>query len=387
MKVLYSTQSVVEYDGQHYYSNPVQATYKRYLALGEDITVFSYLKKTDKPKSDLVDDGVVKFSFAKKVNSLGALLRRDNACNDIQAESLVKEADVCVCHVPCDHSYQVIKYAKKYGKPYLTVVCGCPWDALWNYDWRGKILAPKAYFTLKRIMKDAPYSIYVTDEFLQKRYPTNGKSIGCSNVNISTGMEGVLEQRLDKIKKQMKDRSILRIGTAAAIDVPYKGQEYVIRALAQLKKEGIRYEYHLIGLGSNERLKAIAETEGVADQICFRGQLPHSEVLAYMDDMDIYIQPSKQEGLPRAMIEAMSRGCLCLGSNTAGIPELVEPRYIFSKGDVLGIKNILKSVSFDDLIVQARINYEHAKEYDVDVLNERRNRFLEIFKTEQLVNK
>ena len=111
MRVLYSTQSVVEFDGQHYYSNPVQATYKRYLTLGDDITVFSYLKKTDKPKSDFVDDGAVRSSFAKKVNSLGSLLRRDSAKNDRLAERLVKEADVCVCHVPCNHSYQVIKYA------------------------------------------------------------------------------------------------------------------------------------------------------------------------------------------------------------------------------------------------------------------------------------
>ena len=380
MTVLYSTQSVVEYDGQHYYSNPVQATYKRYLALGEDMIVFSYLKKTDKPKSDLVDDGVFRFSFAKKVNSLGSLLRREAAWNDRQAEKLVKESDVCVCHVPCDHSYQVIKYAKKYGKPYLIVVCGCPWDALWNYDWRGKILAPKAYFTLKRIMKDAPYSIYVTDEFLQKRYPTNGKSIGCSNVNISTGMEGVLEKRLDKIKKQMKDRSISRIGTAAAIDVPYKGQEYVIRALAQLKKEGIRYEYHLIGLGSNERLKAIAETEGVADEVFFHGPLPHDDVLSFMDDIDIYVQPSKQEGLPRATIEAMSRGCLCLGSRIAGIPELLEKRFLFKKGDVKAIANILKEVDKETLLEQAKRNYEVSKNYDCDLLNGRRRKFIEEFR-------
>ena len=380
MKVLYSTQSVVEYDGQHYYSNPVQATYKRYLTLGEDITVISYLKKTDKPKSDLVDDGAVKFTFAKKVNTFGALLRRDSELNDKQAEMLVKDADVCVCHVPCDHSYQVIKYAKKYGKPYLIVVCGCPWDALWNYDWRGKILAPKAYFTLKRIMKDAPYSIYVTDEFLQKRYPTNGKSVGCSNVNISTGVAGVLKQRLESLRKRQTEGRMLRIGTAAALNVPYKGQEYVIRALSRLRKEGVSFEYHLIGLGSDERLRGIAASEGVTDLVHFHGPLPHNEVLAFMDDLDIYVQPSKQEGLPRATIEAMSRGCLCLGSRVAGIPELLEPQYLFIKGSVSEITDILRNVTQESLLNQAKRNFNKAKEYDRDVLNERRRLFIEEFK-------
>lgn len=380
MRVLYSTQSVVEFDGQHYYSNPVQATYKRYLTLGDDITVFSYLKKTDKPKSDFVDDGAVRFSFAKKVNSLGSLLRRDSAKNDRLAERLVKEADVCVCHVPCNHSYQVIKYAKKYGKPYLTVVCGCPWDALWNFDWRGKLLAPGAYFTLKRIMWDAPYSIYVTNEFLQQRYPTKGKSIGCSNVNISTGVEGVLEQRLANINKRNEEGRVLRIGTAAAVDVPYKGQEYVIRALSKLKAQGKKFEYHLIGLGSDERLRKISAEAGVSNQVYFHGPLPHSKVLEFMDDLDIYVQPSKQEGLPRATIEAMSRGCLCLGSRVAGIPELLESDYIFRKGDVKCIASILQTVTTQMLVQQAERNFNDAKQYDKDVLNRRRAEFIKEFK-------
>ena len=94
MKVLYSTQSVVEYDGQHFYSNPVQATYKRYLTLGKDITVFSYFKNVAHAKSDLVDEGAVKFVFAKKVNSLKGLLRGESRENDRIAEKLVMESDV-----------------------------------------------------------------------------------------------------------------------------------------------------------------------------------------------------------------------------------------------------------------------------------------------------
>lgn len=380
MKVLYSTQSVVEYDGLHYYSSPIQAMYKRYLPLGNEITVFGYLKEVKESHSDPLDEDVLKFKFARKVNSLKSILRGDNKWNDKLAEQLVKDADVCVVHVPCDHSIQVIKYAKKYGKPYMTVVCGCPWDALWNYDWRGKLLAPMAYISLRKVQIDTPYSIYVTSHFLQNRYPTRGKSIGCSNVNISTGIEGVLERRLRQINDCRETKRTLRIGTAAAIDVPYKGQEYVIKALAQLKEEGIRYEYHLIGRGSEERLKNIAIEGDVYDQMFFHGPLPHSKVLDFMDEMDIYVQPSKQEGLPRATIEAMSRGCLCLGSRIAGIPELLEDGFLFEKGNVNEIANILRNISIDTLEEQAKRNFEEAKLYDVNVINKRRERFIQEFK-------
>lgn len=384
MKVLYSTQSVVEYDRKHYYSNPVQATYKRYLTLGEDITVLSYMKHVEKPQSDIIDEGVLKFAFVKKVNTFKGLIKRESKTNEKIIENLVKQTDICVCHVPCSHSLLVIKYARKYGKPYMNVVCGCPWDALWNFDWRGKLLAPKAYFALKKIQREASYSIYVTNEFLQQRYPTKGKSIGCSNVNISTGIEGVLEQRIKNIKNRQSNGRVLRIGTAAAVNVPYKGQEYVIRALAKLKSEGINYEYHLIGLGSDARLRGMAESFGVSDRIIFHGALPHNEVLSFMDDMDIYVQPSKQEGLPRATIEAMSRGCLCLGSRVAGIPELLESEYLFSKGDVDKIANILRHITIDSLLEQAKCNYEKSKAFDRDVLNERRRLFIEEFKNSYL---
>ena len=168
--------------------------------------------------------------------------------------------------------------------------------------------------------------------------------------------------------------------TAAAISVPYKGQEFVIKAISELKKKGLYFEYHLIGFGSEERLRKIAVEAGVEDQVFFRGPLPHSDVLGFMDDMDIYVQPSKQEGLPRATIEAMSRGCLCLGSRVAGIPELLEDAYLFNKGDVKQISEILRSVDETKLKEQAERNYNEAKQYDKNLLNRRRTEFIEEFK-------
>ena len=80
--------------------------------------------------------------FLHKINTLKSYLTKTRENRRI-AEAAVKEADVCVIHAPGE--YDVIKYARKYNKPYLVVVCGCPWDSLWNYDWRGKLMAPLAY--------------------------------------------------------------------------------------------------------------------------------------------------------------------------------------------------------------------------------------------------
>ena len=378
MKVLYSTQSVVEYDGCHYYNNAVNATYPRYLALGDEVTVLTHMKTVDTPQSNLIEDGAVRFVFIPKINNLKALLF-DSKFIQRTLDEEVKNTDVCVVHMN-GHGVEIIKLAKKYNKPLMSVMGGCVWDALWNYDWCGKILAPWAYLKLRRAQKNVKYTIYVTKFFLQHRYPNSGKWIACSNVNVKTGLPGVVEQRLNRINEIKTNGRVLSIGTSAALDVPYKGQRYVIKALHLLKQKGIKFEYHLIGRGDQTTLKEEISRYNLSNQVIIHGALPHEDVLHFLDTVDIYIQPSKQEGLPRAMIEAMSRGCLCLGSNIAGIPELLENEYLFTKGNVSQIVKILEGITIEKLEEQAKRNYEMAKDYDKDVLDERRRNFIIEFK-------
>lgn len=382
MRVLYATMSVVEFDGTHYYSNPVQATYPRYVEDGDELTIICHKKDVKEGKQDLITRESVHFAFVKKINSIRSILTCTFKKNGTVIEEEVKKADICFIHIPCPHCYQVIKYARKYNKPFMTIVCGCTWDEYWTYDWRGKIIAPFAYLGQRISQKKAQFSIYVTNVFLQRRYPNCGKSIGCSNVNIETGIPGILEKRLDHIKEVSKNRDIvLKIGTVAAIDVPYKGQGDVIKAIALLRKKGILIEYHLLGRGSREALSKIAKLYNVEDFVVFHNPVPHNEVLAFYDSIDAYIQSSWTEGLPRALIEAMSRGCLCIGSNAGGIPELLDSDYIYPKGNVKALSAIISEIKVETMIDQAQVNYVRAKEFDRNVLNKRRSEFIKEFRT------
>ena len=378
MKVLYSTQSVVEFDGHHFYSNAINATYPRYLTLGEKLTVLCHYKKCDIPQSDMIPDNVIRFVFINKLNTLKNLLLGHRKIEQVIKEE-VYNTDVCVVHMNI-HAPIVVKYAIKYNKPLLSVVGACAWDGYWNYNWKGKLIAPWAFLKIRNAQKKIPYSIYVTSSFLQHRYPTNGKWIACSNVNISTNDPDALTKRLKKIENLDGGKRIMKVATSAALNVPYKGQRYVIEAIKQLKDQGIIMEYHLIGRGNDNALRKKANTCGVADQVFIHGAIPHEKVLDFLDSMDIYVQPSKQEGLPRALIEAMSRGCLCLGSNIAGIPELLESPYLFAKGKSNKIAEILKNVTINDLRIQAKRNIEVAREYDKDLLDDKRRKFILMFK-------
>lgn len=290
----------------------------------------------------------------------------------------VKECDCLIARLPDSVGTIAIKFAKEYKKPYIIEVVGCPWDSLWNHSIKGKILAPSSMLYMKKSVKNSPYTIYVTNEFLQNRYPTHGKNMGCSDVSLPSVDESILERRLNKIKKMSENVPIV-IGTTAAVNVRYKGQEYVIKAISHLNKEGHNYEYHLVGGGDNTYLRSVAEKYGVIDRVKFMGSLPHEKVFEYLDNIDIYIQPSKQEGLPRALVEAMSRGCPALGSTTGGIPELLNKEFIFNNGLVDQICEMVKKLDQDLMIEEAKRSFEKAKEYNKEFLDKKRVDFYKDF--------
>src|SRR5690606_42058407 len=96
------------------------------------------------------------------------------------------------------------------------------------------------------------------------------------------------------------------------------------RALARLRQIGLDgFRYEIVGGGDQSYLRKIARKYGVADPVDFLGRITRKEVFQWLDKIDLYIQPSKTEGLPRALIEAMSRGLPCLGTRVGGIPELL----------------------------------------------------------------
>ena len=112
---------------------------------------------------------------------------------------------------------------------------GCTLDALWNYNLKGRVLAPFSYFNVRLAVWQAQNVVYVTDHFLQRRYPSRGRTYALSDVELPA-------VSVDKIKRQIHtrienfDNKHMKTGTIGSPDVPYKGHRYVVKALAALKK-------------------------------------------------------------------------------------------------------------------------------------------------------
>ena len=262
---------------------------------------------------------------------------------------------------------------------------GCSWDSYWNHGLLGKAVAPYMYYKTRSIIAGAKYVYYVTGKFLQRRYPTKGITVSCSNVVIDRPAKATLDKRLAALEG-FDARKKLVLGTAAALDTRYKGQEYVIRAIRPLTEMGYDVEYRLAGGYNGTKhdyfLRDLAKELGVSDRVKFVGNLSADKMPEYYDSLDIYVQPSKQEGLPRAVIEAMSRGCPVIGTNIAGIPELIPKVCLFRKGSTDEVVKAVCRMMKVDLKRLAKRNFLKSGEFSREKLIKKREAFYDIFLAE-----
>ena len=88
-------------------------------------------------------------------------------------------------------------------------------------------------------------------------------------------------------------------------------------------------------------------------------------MLDWLDTLDLYLHPSYTEGLPRALIEAMSRALPCVASSVGGIPELLPERWMHRAKDVDAMTEKVTSLieQTNQRAEAAETNYEASKRY------------------------
>ena len=291
----------------------------------------------------------------------------------------VQKADKCFIRSGSHYTRVAYDACIKYHKPYLFEATGFAYESFSHHSFIGRIIANKVENDYRLMARDAVQATYVTSEALQTRYPcASGKMIGVSNVQLSALDDSILTKRLKKIQNGQSSDTIV-LGTAAFLDVKWKGQYLVIKALAELKRQGYtNFRYELLGMGTGQELIKLAESLGVKDEVKVIGAVPHSKVFEWLDSLDIYIQPSFQEGLCRAIIEAMSRGLPVVCSNTGGNYELIDNDYIFDCGDYNKMSSLLIDIQ-DHLSEQSKKNFEESKKYEKSMLDSRRKAFFREF--------
>jgi glycosyltransferase involved in cell wall biosynthesis len=290
--------------------------------------------------------------------------------------AVVKSADAVILRTPGQVSSNVFRYLRKDAHPYGVEVVGDPYDVFAP----GSIDHPlRAFFRwwgakqLKQQCRLAVAATYVTENALQKRYPCSQFSTYFSDVELpfntyessprgAFGSGGVF--------------NLVLVGSLAQL---YKSPDILIEAVALCRTKGHKLTLNIIGDGKfRHQLEEQVARMGLNDSISFLGQLPAGgAVRAELLKADLFILPSRTEGLPRAMIEAMACGLPCIGSTVGGIPELLPVEDLVPSGSVQALADKIEEIITHPVRMQAMSarNFEKSLEFRNDILEHRRREF------------
>jgi glycosyltransferase involved in cell wall biosynthesis len=283
------------------------------------------------------------------------------------------DTDHLILRVPSHIAFLAFILSKRKKFKVITEVVDCPFDSNWYHgSLIRRLFSPVAFLLMRYLVSRSDYSIYVTKFFLQRRYPSSGITTYCSNVDI--------DMTVDFPASGLND-DLLLIGMIGTLKGNLKGVQTAIQALPSIIKKNSKVQLRVLGNGDPSRFIELAKSLGVEKYVFFDGSLPAgTRVMQWIDSLDIYIHPSFKEGLPRSLIEAMSRGKPCIASNIAGIPELIPNEWLIAPGDVLKLSKLILKISESKKLglELGKENIDRSKQYLSKTLNNRRNKFLNL---------
>jgi len=111
------------------------------------------------------------------------------------------------------------------------------------------------------------------------------------------------------------------IGSVGRI-APIKGHKYLIQAAEKVIKEVANAKFLIVGDGPiRDEMEELSVRLGLDERVIFTGM--REDVPEVLSIMDVFVLPSINEGMGRALVEAMAMGLPCVASSVGGVPEVV----------------------------------------------------------------
>jgi len=236
---------------------------------------------------------------------------------------------------------------------------------------RGKIMAAK-------ISGAWEFEGGVLDPALRNRFPWSWMNFFIRRIDYFQTISDFTRQRL--LEAGYADERILMIRNGLPIDAfqqarraatrnagevvigyagrlePVKGVEVLVAACGELHQRGLdNFRVDIAGIGSRrDALLGQAQALGIADKVRFLGGV--HDMPAFMAGIDIYVQPSHQEGLPNSVMQAMAASLPVVATAVSGNVDLVEPEvngFLSPAGDAPAMAHNLQRL-VDDPALRAR---------------------------------
>lgn len=201
-----------------------------------------------------------------------------------------------------------------------------------------------AFYSKKRaraVVSKANAVIYVTLRALQEKYPPHPAAITLARSDVKLP-EVPVKREIGSFAIQAESRpmSIIAVGSQQQ---NYKGHDLLIEAASHLQRQNIPITLTIVGQGSlHEQLISQARDLGLENIEFIKSLGSTAKVAEKLRQHDVYIMPSRTEGMPKALLEALDAGVFSLGSRVGGIPEVLNEACTFEPDSSEAIAECLK---------------------------------------------
>ena len=361
--------------------------WKRYLSSFDDVIVVARTKDisiNEKEENNYIradGENISVFALPFVRGLMGYLFRWPlikKKCDE--AATLSTKA---IFRIPSIPAYMLLKKYLRTRNPYAVEVVIDPEDEYRNIP----ILKSLSSKILKNVCASANGVSYVTQDYLEKKYPS-GKRLGKTDKKYFESYYSSIDLTTDFFfynrSFNSKYNKIHLLHITNSINNENKGHRALINIVSKLRKIGIEAPTVFVGSGDKiDEFKELSAKLEVDDIIEFVGYVSDKKIIRnYLESAELFVFPSKAEGLPRVLIEAMATGLPCLASNVDGIPELLDQEFLFDPNDVEGFKNKIVELAGNNtkLAKMGMNNLKKAGEYAKEVLDKRRSEFYDRLK-------
>jgi glycosyltransferase involved in cell wall biosynthesis len=241
---------------------------------------------------------------------------------------------------------------------------------------------------------------YVTERALQRNYPArnDGFAVAVSDADLQATYFSVAPRvfttsyssadlSLEDYATRPKDyRNPIhpRLVFVGSLQQMYKGQDVLIHAVSLLRQQKFPVELRMVGDGRHRlELQQLGQSLSLNGAVKFLGELPAgAAVRAELDDATLMVLPSRTEGLPRVILEAMARGLPCIATTVGGIPELLHSDDLVPPNNPQALADKIHEVISDPLRLSqmSARNLHKAQEFRPEVLDKKRTEFYEFLR-------
>ncbi len=309
------------------------------------------------------------------------------AKNYITNRRLIKEyvklCDCAIFRVPGVVANTALPIFAKTGKPYALEVVVDPWE-YFAKGTSGGFIRPivRRVWThnLKKMCLRALGVSYVTEFYLQKKYPCQaliddkGPNFTASYSSVELPDDKFAQPKVYTPKKKYTIAHVANAFTGYG-----KGHVVLMQALQKVLAAGYDVDVWFVGAGPlRATFEQLAADLGIASHVTFWGRMASgAEVREKIRAADLFVFPTRAEGLPRVILEAMAEGIPAIASPVCGIPEILPPECLVAYDDVQGYAQaIIGLITHPDVMTaQSKRNIEVAKRYKSSILNTKRKGF------------